>query len=51
MAHRKLRNDTTVMVYKYGAIPCGELPAEFWATAKTTKDFWNGLVQMRDNLC
>lgn len=47
MAHRKLRNYTTVMVYKYGAIPQGELPSEFWVTAKTAKDVWNEPMRMR----
>ena len=50
MAHRKKRQDTTTIVYKFWAMPIGELPQSFWASAKEVRNIWNELVEMREQL-
>lgn len=49
MAHKKLRDNTQMIVYKFGAQPLGVLPDEFWNTARQVKNSWNDLVQMRED--
>ena len=50
MAHLKKRTNTISKVFKFGARPLGELPEEFWQTAKQMQFIWNDLVQMRNKL-
>lgn len=50
MAHKKKRENTQVLVYKYGATPLSELPQAFWDTAKEMQRVWNALVGMRNRL-
>jgi hypothetical protein len=45
---KRKRPEYTQRVLKYWARPIGELPQEFWDTAKAMRDLWNQFVVLRD---
>ena len=50
MAFKRLRDNTIIKVYKFGAVTYGKLPQEFWDTAKQIQIVWNELAGMRNKL-
>jgi Putative transposase DNA-binding domain len=46
---RRIKNDTSRFVYRYWVKPKGEVPQELWETARRMQQFWNVLVQLRED--
>lgn len=43
------KNDTLHFVYRYWVKPKGKVPRELWETARKMQQFWNVLVQLRED--
>jgi hypothetical protein len=46
---RRTKNDANRFVYRYWVKPKGEVPRELWETARKMQQFWNVLVQLRED--
>jgi hypothetical protein len=46
---RRGKKDKLYFVYRYWVKPKGEVPWELWETARKMQQFWNVLVQLRED--